>query len=55
LDVTQFVDEKKLKDIITVANSLDTTLFGPIKNALGEEYTYSDVRFAMSYYANSKK
>ena len=55
LDVTQFVEEKKLKDIINVANSLDTTLFGPIKNALGEEYTYSDVRFAMSYYANSKK
>ena len=55
IDVKQFVEEEKMKNIITVSKTLDTTLFGPIKQSLGEEYTYSEIRFAMSYYQNSKK
>jgi energy-coupling factor transporter ATP-binding protein EcfA2 len=55
IDVKQFVDEEKMKNIITVSKTLDTTLFGPIKQSLGEEYTYSEIRFAMTYYQNSKK
>jgi len=55
VDVKQFVNEEKMKNIITVSKTLDTTLFGPIKQSLGEEYTYSEIRFAMAYYHNSKK
>ncbi|MGZ4034869.1 MAG: helix-turn-helix domain-containing protein, partial [Bacteroidia bacterium] len=55
IDVKQFVDEEKMKNIITVSKTLDTTLFGPIKQSLGDDYTYSEIRFAMTYYQNSKK
>ena len=55
VDLKQFVDEEKMKNIITVAKTLDTYLFGPIKQSLGDEYTYSEIRFAMAYYQNSKK
>ena len=55
IDVKQFVDEEKMKNIIAVSKTLDTTLFGPIKQSLSDEYTYSEIRFAMSYYQNSKK
>lgn len=55
LNVKEFVEEEKLENIITVSKTLDTTLYGPIKQSLGDEYTYSEIRFAMSYYLNSKK
>lgn len=55
VDVKLFVDEEKMKNIITVSKTLDTTLFGPIKQSLGDEYTYSEIRFAMAWYHNSKK
>lgn len=55
IDVKLFVDEEKMKNIITVSKTLDTTLFGPIKQSLGDDYTYSEIRFAMTYYQHSKK
>ncbi len=55
IDVKLFVEEEKMKNIITVSKTLDTTLFGPIKQSLGDEYSYSEIRFAMAYYHNSKK
>jgi uncharacterized protein YpbB len=55
IDVKLFVNEEKMKNIITVAKKLDTTLFGAIKQSLGDDYTYSEIRFAMAYDLNSKK
>ena len=55
IDVKTFVDEEKMNNIITVSKKLDTSLFGPIKQSLGDEYSYSEIRFAMAYYQNSKK
>jgi hypothetical protein len=55
LDVRSFVTEEKMNNIITVSKTLDTTLFSPIKQSLGDDYSYSEIRFAMAYYENSKK
>lgn len=55
IDVKLFVEEEKMNNIITVSKTLDTTLFGPIKQSLGDEYSYSEIRFAMAYYQNAKK
>ncbi|MDF2438959.1 MAG: helicase [Bacteroidota bacterium] len=55
LDVKQFVSEEKMNHIITVAKTLDTSLFGAIKQSLGEEYSYTEIKFAMAWYTNSKK
>ncbi len=55
LPVESFVEKEKMEHIITVSNTLDTTLYGPIKQHLGDEYSYSEIKFAMAYYLNSKK
>jgi len=48
LDVNQFVDQVKTKQIITVAKALETNRLKEIKSKLGDEFTYSDIRFAMA-------
>jgi uncharacterized protein YpbB len=55
LNISTFVEKQKMENIIAVSKTLGTSLFGPIKQSLGEEYTYSEIRFAMAYYSNSKK
>ncbi len=55
LDIEQFVEKYKIHAISTVSKKLDTTKFKAIKQALGDEFTYSDIRFVMahkSYKAN---
>jgi lambda repressor-like predicted transcriptional regulator len=49
LTVTDFLDKKKLKNIITVAGRLDTKSAGEIKSRLGSEYSYVDIRFALAH------
>jgi len=55
LPVDAFVGKEKMEHIITVSKTLDTTLFNPIKQHLGDEYSYSEIKFAMAYYQNAKK
>jgi hypothetical protein len=55
LDIHSFVEKEKIEHIISVAKHLDTLQLGPIKQSLGEEYSYSDIRFVLSYYQNSNK
>jgi hypothetical protein len=55
INIDLFVSEEKRNNIITVAKTLDTSLFGPIRQSLGDEYSYTEIRFAMAWYQNSKK
>jgi uncharacterized protein YpbB/nucleoside-triphosphatase THEP1 len=48
LDAKQFVDEEKIKNIITVSKTLNTLQLSPIKQALGDEYTYGDIKLAIA-------
>jgi uncharacterized protein YpbB len=50
-----FVSPDKMQQVIEVSNRLETTLFSPIRQALGDDFSYSEIRFAMSYYQNSNK
>jgi uncharacterized protein YpbB len=50
LAASQFVSAEKIASITTVLKTLNTMQFGPIKNALGDEYSYSDIRFAVAGY-----
>jgi uncharacterized protein YpbB len=50
LDAARFVSAEKMTSITTVLKTLNTMQFGPIKNALGDEYSYSDIRFAVAGY-----
>lgn len=55
LNISDFVEKQKRENIVAVSKTLGTDLFSPIKQSLGEEYTYSEIRFAMAYHLNSKK
>jgi hypothetical protein len=48
LDVYDFVKIGKVKDILAVQKELQTTQLTPIKQLLGDEYSYSDIRFVMA-------
>jgi uncharacterized protein YpbB len=53
LDASRFVSAEKMASITTVLKTLNTMQFGPIKSALGDEYSYSDIRFAVAGYLSS--
>ncbi len=48
LEAEQFVEEFKIAPVIKVSEELDTFHLGPIKEKLGDEYSYSDLRFIMA-------
>ncbi len=48
ISIVTFVDEYKIKPILEVSRRLETTKLGEIKNALGDEYTYGDLRFVLA-------
>jgi len=50
LDVKEFVSEKKIVKIIAATKEFDTFNLNPLKQALGEEYTYGEIRMAIASY-----
>jgi len=50
IDISRFVNESKVKRVIEASEKLETKNLGPIKKYLGNEFTYSDLRFAMASY-----
>ena len=55
IPVTQFITQEKYQKVIEVAKKHDEGLFAPIKQELGDDYTYSEIRFAMSTLKNMYK
>ena len=55
IPVNEFVTKEKYESIITEIKKQNDTLFSPLKQALGDDYTYSEIRFAVSHYKNSNK
>jgi len=50
IDATQLVDKERINTIVTVAQALDTFLLRPIKDLIGDEYSFSELNFAMADY-----
>ncbi|MBN8691539.1 MAG: helix-turn-helix domain-containing protein [Bacteroidetes bacterium] len=48
LSASQFVSDEKSSHILEVAKKLNTYKLGEIKNALGDEYTYTEIKFALA-------
>jgi uncharacterized protein YpbB len=48
LDAKQFISQAKMDDIIAASKKLDTLQLGPIKQVLGDEYSYGDIRMAIA-------
>lgn len=49
LNINDFVSSEKLKNILTLAEKINNNSLSELKQHLGDEYTYSDLRFAMAY------
>jgi hypothetical protein len=48
ISATAFVSQEKIDDIRTVIREINSTKLTEIKEKLGEEYSYSDIRFAIA-------
>lgn len=51
LQATRFVEESKIEKIIQASLTINSTLFGELRQALGEEYSYSEIKFAMAHFS----
>ncbi len=49
LPIANFVEEKKIEPIIEASKEFDTINSGPIKKYLGNDYSYSEIKFVMSH------
>ena len=49
IDVEKFMTKTKVNQIIKVSETIESEQFGPIKSKLGDEFSYSDIRFAIAY------
>ena len=47
IDVFELLSKEKFEAIEKAAKELVTNLYGPIKNKLGEDFTYNEIRYAM--------
>ncbi len=50
LNACDFLSAEKIKNVISVSKKLDTFQFGSIKQALGDEYSYGDIKIAIASY-----
>jgi hypothetical protein len=55
LDAMEFVAEQKIADVIAATKKLETMNAGPLKQELGEAFTYSDIRFALAHHLRLDK
>ena len=49
LDILDFVSEEKVNNILTVIEKFPEKQLSDIKNHLGEEYTYGDIKFVLAH------
>jgi len=54
LDAKHFVDENKIAKIREVADSLENPFSSAIKQVLGDEYSYTDIKFALAAWKADK-
>ncbi|HOH85060.1 MAG TPA: helix-turn-helix domain-containing protein, partial [Bacteroidales bacterium] len=50
LDVKAFVDEEKIKKVLTMLSADEKKSLGEIKHALGEEISYNELNFVVQHY-----
>lgn len=49
IEVTRLLEQEKLENILAVRESITTPGYAAILSKLGDEYSYTDVRYAMAY------
>ena len=49
LDVADFLPAEKLRNILSLSKKIETKQASELKAALGDEYSYADIRFALAH------
>jgi len=49
IDIFQLVDHEKVAKVLDLAKELNTIFSGPIKNRLGDEISYNELRFILAH------
>ena len=55
IPVTQFMTQEKCNKIIEVAKKYNDGFYAPLKQELGDDYSYADIKFAVATLKNSYK
>jgi uncharacterized protein YpbB len=55
LDLKTFVEEDKVKKITAEFEKQGMDSLNPVKEALGKDYSYGELRFVKEYLTNAKK
>lgn len=51
IPVDRLISAEKLDNILTVIKTIDSTLSSAVKEKLGDEYTYSEIKIALAHHA----
>jgi hypothetical protein len=55
IPATDFVDPQKLEQILEVARRIESTRLNDIKARLGDDFTYSDLKFALAHHQRNQE
>jgi len=48
IDISSIVSDKRVEEIVAAAKQLDTFLVNPIKQLLGTDYNYGEIKLAIA-------
>jgi ATP-dependent DNA helicase RecQ len=54
IEITQVVSEDKIKKIAAIIKEMDTELLAPLKQILGEEISYGEIKAVIAAKRNNK-
>ena len=54
LEASEFLPAEKIANIIAVSKTLNTFQFGIIKQSLGDEYSYGEIKMALASYLSEQ-
>ncbi|MCB2197378.1 MAG: helix-turn-helix domain-containing protein [Bacteroidetes bacterium] len=49
IDISELMDSKRIKEILRAIETEDTSLLKPVKEYLGDNYSYAEIKYVMSW------
>ncbi len=49
IDIAELLDSKRIKEILSAIETVDTSLLKPVKEHLGDDYSYAEIKYVMSW------
>jgi hypothetical protein len=49
IDISELMDSKRIKEVLKAIETVDTSLLKPVKEHLGDDYSYAEIKYVMSW------